>query len=518
MKKRRLPLGVQTFSEIAEDRLVYADKTGRIYDLVTDSGKFVFLARPRRFGKSLLCSTLAALFEGKRELFTGLAVDASDWEWKKHPVIRIDLSPAAYLSLGSRALENRLNTVLSMVEDKYAVQAAGGDISDRFFNLIKNLSHKSGEKVVVIIDEYDKPLLDTIAEKEIHETLKNELRGFYGVLKSSDEFLRFVFLTGVTKFSHVSIFSQLNNLKDISLNPNYCDLCGITQEELETCFEPEIERVIAENGLERREYIDKLRRFYNGYRFSRKDLTMYNPFGLLYHFDNHGDFETYWFATGTPTFLIKLIEAQRIDVLNIEKKEISAASFQKFDVENMNALAVLYQSGYLTISDYSGSGVYLLDYPNEEVRSAFAKSLLDYFYDISGDESAQNTAARALAEGNIDEAMNALRVIFASIPYGIQLRDEKYYHTIVHLVFRMLGLFCLSEVQTAAGRIDSLVETRNYVYCFEFKLNGSAEEALEQIDSKEYLLPCGGRGKQLFKVGVSFDYEKRNIKEWRVAP
>jgi hypothetical protein len=211
------------------------------------------------------------------------------------------------------------------------------------------------------------------------------------------------------------------------------------------------------------------------------------------------------------------MEAQRIDMLDIEKKEISAASFQKFDVENMNALAVLYQSGYLTITGYNGeSRVYLVDYPNEEVRSAFAKSLLDYFSGISGDEYAQNTAARALTEGNIDGAMDALRSIFASIPYGIQLRDEKYYHTIVHLVFRMLGLFCLSEVQTAAGRIDSLVETRKYVYCFEFKLHGSAAEALEQIDGREYLLPWGGSGKQLFKVGVSFDYEKWNIGEWLV--
>ncbi|MDR2796699.1 MAG: AAA family ATPase, partial [Spirochaetaceae bacterium] len=345
MKKRRLPIGVQTFSEISEDKLVYVDKTARIYDHVTDSGKFIFLARPRRFGKSLLCSTLAALFAGRRELFSGLAIDSLDWEWKKHPVIHIDLNPADYQGGGSRALQNRLNTVLTIVEKKYDVPAAGNDISDRFFNLIQNLAAKFNEKAAVIIDEYDKPLLDTINDREVHETLKNELRGFYGVLKSSDEHLRFALLTGVTKFSQVSIFSQLNNLKDISLNPAYCDICGITQAEMESCFEPEIERITSENGMDRREYLDKVKRFYNGYRFSEKDLTVYNPFGLLNHFDNNGRFETYWFATGTPMFLIKLMEAQKMDILTLEKNEISAADFQKFHVDNMNVIAVLYQSG-----------------------------------------------------------------------------------------------------------------------------------------------------------------------------
>jgi hypothetical protein len=287
---------------------------------------------------------------------------------------------------------------------------------------------------------------------------------------------------------------------------------------METCFAPEIERITNQNGLDRREYLDKAKRFYNGYRFSEKDLSVYNPFGLLNHFDNNGRFETNWFATGTPTFLIKLMEAQKMDILALEKNEISAADFQKFHVDNMNVTAVLYQSGYLTIKGYdSDSGVYTLEYPNEEIRSAFAKSLLDYFCSTPGDEFSQNTVAKALSDGDIDRAMNGLRAIFASIPYGIHLKDEKYYHTIVHLVFRMLGLFCLSEVQTAEGRIDTLVETRKRVYCFEFKLNGSAEEALAQIDGKEYLLPWQGSGKQLFKVGVSFDYEKRNIKEWRTA-
>jgi PAS domain-containing protein len=495
---------------------VYADKTGRIYDLVTDSGKFVFLARPRRFGKSLLCSTLAVLFEGRRELFTGLAIDSLDWEWKKHPVIHIDLNPANYLN-GAVELASAIRRSLRKAARKTGLQLSDDTISGQFGELIAESYHASNEKVAVIIDEYDKPLLDTINERDIHETLKNELRGFYGVLKSSDEYLRFVFLTGVTKFSQVSIFSQLNNLKDISLNPAYCDLCGITQEELETYLEPEIERITADNGLDRQAYIDRLKRFYNGYRFSEKDLTVYNPFGLLNHFDSNGKFDTYWFATGTPAFLIKLMEAQKIDMLDLEKKEIFFSELQRFDTENMDALPVLYQSGYLTITDYDGDdGIYTLDYPNEEVRAAFAESLLHHFLEDSGNKYSKSRIVEALSKGDPDRAMEALRTIFASIPYGIHLRDEKYYHTIVHLVFRMLGLFCLSEVQTAEGRIDTLVETGKYVYCFEFKLNGSAEEALAQIDSREYLLPWRGGGKRLFKAGVSFDYEKRNIKEWRI--
>jgi hypothetical protein len=517
MKKRLLPLGVQSFSKIREAECVYVDKTERIYRLVTAAMGPVFLSRPRRFGKSLLCSTLAALFEGRRELFVGLAIDSLDWDWKKRPVIHIDLNPANY-SNGTVELLSVVRRYLNAAAKKIGIQLSDDTISGQFEKLITESYDTLNEKVVVIIDEYDKPLLDTINDREIHEELKNMLRGFYGVLKSSDQFLHFVLLTGVTKFSQVSIFSQLNNLNDISLDPDYCDLCGITHKELETCFQPEIESIITENGLDRQEYIDKLKRFYNGYRFSKKDVTVYNPFGLLNHFNKHGDFETYWFATGTPTFLIKLMEEQKIDILTLEGNEISAADFQRFDVENMDALAVLYQSGYLTIKDYdNGSGVYSLAYPNEEVRSAFSKSLLDYFCSVPGGNYAQNTARKAFAHGDVETAMNALRTIFAAIPYGVHLKDERYYQTITHLVFRMLGLFSLSEVQTADGRIDTLVVTGKHVYCFEFKLNGSAEEALAQIDSKEYLLPWHGSGKKLVKVGVSFDYEKRNIKEWLVG-
>jgi hypothetical protein len=313
----------------------------------------------------------------------------------------------------------------------------------------------------------------------------------------------------------------LNNLTDISLNPGYYDICGITQAELERNFSEEITRVCERKGADRQAYLAEVKRFYNGYRFSERPETVYNPFGLLNHFYEQGKFNAYWFSTGTPAFLITLLEQQKIDILKLEKETVSGFDFQRFDVENMDAVPVLYQSGYLTFVDYDEElGEYALDYPNEEVRASFAEALLDYYvkkYE-TGIKPSALAIPKALLRGDADGALEALKPFFAAIPYGIQLKDEKYYQTVVYLVFRMLGLFCQSEVQTADGRIDCVVETKKYVYCFEFKLAGSAEEALAQIDRKEYLLPWRGSGKELIKVGVAFDREKRNIGEWKAVP
>jgi hypothetical protein len=517
--KRRLPLGIQDFVSIREEGFCYADKTARIHELLTGSGRLFFLSRPRRFGKSLLCSTLAAVFEGRRELFSGLAIDGLDWAWKKHPVIRIDLNPGRYEE-GVHYLDDRLNTVLFDAAETAEVPLEGETLESKFGNLIKNMYKRTGEKTAVIIDEYDKPLLSTIDNVELHQRMRIALKAFYAILKSYDQYLKFVFITGVTKFSQVSVFSELNSLTDISLSPNYYDICGFTQKELETEFYPEIDGILQNKQLAKDEYLDKLKNIYNGYRFSKKADTVYNPFGLLNHFNNNGEFATYWFSTGTPTFLIKLIEAQKIDILNIEKKSFTLSGLQKFNVDNMDAIAVLYQSGYLTIVDYNDTfGEYTLDYPNEEVRSAFANALLEHYVHAPSQEV--NALAvrlpKALAEGNIDGAMNELIPFLAAIPYDITIKQEKYYQTVIHLIFRMTGLYCLSEVKIASGRIDTLVEIGNYVYCFEFKLDGTAAEALRQIDTKEYLLPWQGKGKTLVKVGAAFDSEKRNIGEWKTA-
>ncbi|MDR3012904.1 MAG: ATP-binding protein [Chitinispirillales bacterium] len=522
--KRLLPIGIQDFTDIRERGFVYVDKTAHIHDWITGSGKSFFLSRPRRFGKSLLCSTLKAIFEGRRELFGEIAsrpaldINSLDWEWKKHPVIKIDLNPGNYVKNGLDTLSASISRQLKLVAEKHGIVLEDYDRANQFASLIQKLSDKTGERTVVIIDEYDKPLLDTINNSANHNDIRDELRGFYGVLKSSDEYLRFLLLTGVTKFSKVSVFSDLNHLGDLTLDPCYADICGITQEELERDFEPEIEKILKETGRDREEYMLKLREYYNGYRFSEKHLKVYNPFGLLNHFKKSGKYDPYWYETGSPNFLVKLITDQKINIADLSDMRVTLEEFCKYDVENMKAEPVLYQSGYLTITDYDEENEeFTLDYPNLEVRSSFAKSLLKQYLQAPDNISSAliSKLPKALRSGDIEEAINTIRQYMAGVPYDIIEETENYYRTVVHLTFNQLGLNCRSEVRTSNGRMDSLVEVKDFVYCFEFKLDKTADEALAQIDTKEYLLPWTRSGKKLFKVGVNFDSEKRNIGEWK---
>jgi len=520
---RLLPIGIQDFADIRERGFCYVDKTALVHRLISGSGKPFFLSRPRRFGKSLLCSTLEAVFRGRRELFgeiagfPALAIDSLEWGWEKHPVIRLDLNLGNY-NEGTDFLDITLNNALDNVADDYGLKLRGEYVNQQFVNLIRDMYKQSGKKVVVIIDEYDKPLLDTMTNGLLHKAMRDKLKGFYGILKPSDKYLKFVFLTGVTKFAHVSVFSDLNHLIDLTLDPRYADICGITHEELENVFEPEIESISKETGKKRGEYLEELRRFYNGYRFSERPLKVYNPFGLLNHFDKNGKFLSYWYDTGTPTFLVKLIIERKINIVELGNMRVGLEDFRKYDIENMGAAPLLYQSGYLTIADYDERrGRFTLDYPNDEVRSCFAGSLLKHYAPVpeSVSGSMSTRLLDALYDGEVDLAMGTLKGFFAAIPYDIVRESENYYQTAVHLIFTMLGLKCRSEVRIAHGRIDTLVETEDLVYCFEFKLDRTAEEALAQIDSREYLLPWEGSGKRLFKVGVSFDSEKRNIGEWK---
>jgi hypothetical protein len=522
--KRLLPIGIQDFPKIRERGFVYVDKTARIHELITGSGDSFFLSRPRRFGKSLLCSTLGAIFEGRRELFgemagrPALAINSLDWEWKKHPVIRIDLNAGDYANEGLDALRAVLSYQLKFEAEKQGVTLDDTNHANQFAGLIQKSCNKAGERAAVIIDEYDKPLLETINNPAAHEKIRSALKGFYGVLKSSDPYLRFLLLTGVTKFSQVSVFSDLNQLIDLTLSPCYADICGITQEEFERDFGPEVERVLGETGRSREKYMDNLKKYYNGYRFSQKPLKVYNPFGLLKHFNNGGEFNPYWYETGTPSFLVKLITEQKINITDLSKMQVGYREFCKYDVEHMRAEPVLYQSGYLTITDYNDDkNRYTLDFPNLEVRSCFSTSLIEQYLQVPADRSRALIfkLPDALEDGEIEEAVDAIRQCLASVPYDIIKETENYYQTAIHLVFTMLGLGCRSEVRIADGRIDTLVETKNFVYCFEFKLDKTADEALAQIDTKEYLLPWTGSGKKLFKVGVNFDSEKRNIGEWK---
>jgi len=515
--KRRLPIGIQDFVKIREGDYKYVDKTAQIHRLITSGEGAFFLSRPRRFGKSLLCSTLAAIFEGRRELFGGLAIDSLEWEWKKHPVIRIDLNPGNY-SEGTAVLDATLHDVLENAALNLGLNLRGQLAFSQLGNLIMDAHRKYGERVAVIIDEYDKPLVSTLDAGELHLEMRKALKGFYGSLKSADAHLKFVFLTGVSKFSKVSVFSDLNHLADLSLDSRYADLCGITQEELEQSFEPEIENVLQSAGKSREAYLVELRRFYNGYRFSENPIKVYNSFGLLNHFASDGKFLSYWYETGTPTFLINLIIEQRINIVDLCNLYVRLDDFHKYDIDNMEAVPLLYQTGYLTVSDYNEErSRFALGYPNEEVRASFAKSLIRQYMRVPMEKSRplSNKLIDALYDGDVDGAMEAVRAFLASIPYDIIGERENYYQTAVHLIFTMLGFNCRSEVRIAHGRVDTMVETKSFVYCFEFKLDGTADEALAQIDTKEYLLPWTTSGKKLFKIGVSFDPEKRNVGEWK---
>jgi hypothetical protein len=523
--RQLLPLGIQDFVDIRERGFVYVDKTARIHEWLTGSGKPFFLSRPRRFGKSLLCSTLAAIFEGRRELFgeiagrPALAINSLDWDWKKRPVIRIDLNAESYSVGGLDALYSILDVELQREARKHGVTLQPGNPTSQFKYLIEMACTNAGERVAVLIDEYDKPLLDTMSgDSTVYKNILGVLKGFYGVLKSYDEFLHFLLLTGITKFSKVSVFSELNHLDDLTLNPRYAGICGITQKELERNFGPEIEAILENTGKNREEYMGNLRNYYDGYRFSEKPLKVYNPFGLLHHFNQSGKFAPYWYETGTPTFLVRLITEQKINILNLTDMQVGPEEFRIFDAENMLAEPVLYQSGYLTITDYDDElDMYTLDFPNNEVRTSFAKSLIDHYLQPSNETAGRLNVKllQAMAKGDIEETINALRRFLAAIPYDIIEKTENYYRTAIHLIFNILGLNCRSEVHTSNGRMDSLVELKNFVYCFEFKLDKTADEALAQIDTKEYLLPWTGSGKKLFKIGVNFDSEKRNIGEWK---
>jgi len=521
--QRILPVGVQDFLKIRERGFVYVDKTARIHELLTGSSETFFLSRPRRFGKSLLCSTLGAIFEGRRELFgeivgrPALAINDLDWEWKRHPVIRIDLNAGNY-SNGTKTLLSTLYAGMRSIAEKYEVTLDRTDSpAGQLMYLIEKVCRKTGEKAVVIIDEYDKPLTSTLDKQDVHIELRDELKGFYDALKSCDTHLRFLFLTGVSKFSQVSIFSALNQLSDLTLDPRYADICGLTQEELEANFGPEIDRVLESTGRNREEYIDKMRRFYNGYRFSKNQLTVYNPFGILTHFNQNGDFRPYWYRSGTPTLLTDLINSQNIDITNLNNMQVGYDDFDAFDIEEMEPAPLLYQTGYLTITDYDEKEeCFTLDYPNIEVRSAFAKSLATRCLKTPSNWSYSSCKKlmAALNGGDVDAVMEAVKLFMAKIPYDLFQKRENFFQSVVYVMFAMLGLDCRTEERIATGRVDMVVETRGFVYCFEFKLDGTAEAALAQIDTKEYAIPWMGRGKKVFKVGVNFDFEKKNVGEW----
>ena len=509
---RKLPIGIQAFEDIRNDGYLYVDKTALMWT-IANIGKPFFLSRPRRFGKSLLISTFEAYFKGRRELFTGFAVEELKKKWEEHPVLHLDLNARKYTTPAD--LDAILNQHLERWEAVYGEEKRDRASEERFAYVIRRASEQTGKGVVVLVDEYDKPLLQAIQNEPLLESYRSTLKAFYGVLKSADRYLRFAFLTGVTKFSQVSVFSDLNQLNDISMDYAYNSLCGITKEELSSNFVPEIKNLGEFLGLTFEEIVDRLEKQYDGYHFC-EDTTvgLFNPFSVLNALQKL-KLGNYWFQTGTPTYLVDLLKQSDYDLrLLINGIETTNSAFSEYRAEANNPLPMIYQSGYLTIKHYDKEvDLYTLKFPNDEVCYGFLNFLVPYYTNVSDDETGFHIAKfiRELRSGDIEAFMERLKVFFAGMPYELSENTERHYQAIFYVVFTLMGQFVETEVRSARGRADAVVKTKDFIFVFEFKLNGTAEEALKQIDEKGYLIPYTLDGRKLVKVGVNFSKEKRNI-------
>lgn len=514
---RKMPIGIQSFEDLRRNNYVYVDKTEIMYRLVT-MGKPYFLSRPRRFGKSLLISTLEAYFLGKKELFEGLAIEKLEQDWLTYPVLHLDLNARKYDK--PEDLEAMLNQHLEIWEAIYGKDKRDRSPEERFANVIRNARLQTGRQVVVLIDEYDKPLLQALGNDTLLNEYRSTLKAFYGVLKSADPFLKFVFLTGVTKFAQVSVFSDLNQLKDISMHPDYITVCGITQKELTNNFTPELKRIADTNRLTEKEAISLMTRKYDGYHFNGDAVGIFNPFSVLNALDSM-EFDYFWFQTGTPTFLVEILKKSEYDLRKlIDGLETQASAFTEYRVDANNPVPLIYQSGYLTIKGYDREfQLYKLGFPNEEVRYGFLNFIAPFYSSITDDDKGFYIGkfVQELRTGNVDAFLTRLRAFFADFPYELNARTERHYQVVFYIVFKLMGQFCDAEVRSARGRADAVVKTKDYIYVFEFKLDGSPREALEQIDNKGYLIPYTADGRELVKVGVSFNAEERNIGEWEIS-
>ena len=509
------PVGIQSFEEIREGGYCYVDKTDLIYQLVK-TGKYYFLSRPRRFGKSLLISTLEAYFLGKKELFKGLAMEELEKDWTTHPILHLDLNTQKYNT--PEALNNVLEENLNYWESLYGASESEIGVARRFNGIIRRAAEKTGQKVVVLVDEYDKPMLQAIGNEPLLTDYRNTLKAFYGALKSNDNYLRFALLTGVTKFSKVSVFSDLNNLMDISLSNRFANICGITENELYRNLEEDIRLLAEANGMNETEARQTLKEWYDGYHFAENTEDIYNPFSLLNTLAEM-KFGSYWFETGTPTFLVELLQRSKYDLHRLTEEMATADSLGGIDTMETNPVPILYQSGYLTIKGFDKEfRTYELGFPNKEVEEGFTKFLLPNYASLSsGNPSFEiSSFVREVRGGNIDAFMRRLQSFFADTPYELARDLERHYQNVLFIVFKLLGFYTQAEYHTSNGRIDMVVKTDRYIYVMEFKLDGTAEEAILQINEKGYAAPFASDGRTLYKIGVNFSNAIRGIEGWIV--
>jgi len=509
------PIGIQSFEEIRSGGYVYVDKTALIYRL-TSTGKYYFLSRPRRFGKSLLVSTMEAYFSGRKELFEGLAMESLEKDWTEYPVLHLDLTGSSYTDISQ--LKISLGQHLRKWESLYDVTPVSEDLSSRFKDVIDAAYQKTGQKVVILIDEYEKPIIDNIDNPELMEQFRRELQGFYSVIKGKDNAIRFAFLTGVTKLGKMSIFSGLNNLNDISMDARYSDICGVSEQELKSYFSESVKTLAEMNGLSEEDCYKKLASMYDGYHFCEDSIGVYNPFSLLNTF-NSGKFRMYWFETGTPTFLVRYLKQGNYNLDNISKNDVAVETLTGANYVSPAPITLMYQAGYLTIKDYDQRfNTYNLDYPNEEVKSGFLNSLSHlYAPALAGGELSVYQFIRDIEKGDIESFMNRLTAFFAGNSYMIQGDLELYFQNVMSIMLKMMGLYVKTEYQTSNGRIDIVFDTDKYVYIIELKRDESAETALKQIEKKGYDKPFLASGKQIIKLGINFSSETKTIDGWAEA-
>lgn len=506
----KYPIGIQDFESLRKDGYLYVDKTRSIRNLV-ENGKYYFLSRPRRFGKSLLLSTLKAYFEGKRELFKGLAIDSDDVKWETHPVLRFDLNAENYEA--KESLETLLIKQLSVYEEQYGRMEYDMTIAQRFDSLIRNASEKTGKRVVILVDEYDKPMLQAIGNDKLQEEYRNILKAFYGTLKTMDGCIEFAFITGVTKFGKISVFSDLNHLSDISMIDSYYDICGITDEELHSYFKEGIAELSTAHKITEEKCFSILKERYDGYHFTEDTPGLYNPFSLLktIHFKKFG---SYWFETGTPSYLVKLLQLHDYNLEKMTKIQTSAQVLDSIDASSTNPIPVIYQSGYLTIKGYNPRfRMFTLGFPNKEVEEGFMDYLVPFYTKFDAVESPFQIQSfvEDVENGRTEQFVKRLKSFFADTPYELVKDLENHYQNVLFIISKLLGFYTRAEYRTSEGRIDMIIQTSRYCYVLEFKLDGTAEEALQQIQDKNYTLPFEMNGQQIIRIGMNFSSVTRNI-------
>ncbi len=515
MSNKIYPIGIQNFEKIRNDGYFYVDKTALMYQMVK-TGSYYFLSRPRRFGKSLLISTLEAYFQGKKDLFEGLAIEKLEKDWIKYPILHLDLNIEKYDT--QESLDKILNDNLEYWESQYGSRPSETSFSLRFAGIIQRACEKTGQRVVILVDEYDKPMLQAIGNEELQKQFRDTLKPFYGALKTKDGCIKFALLTGVTKFGKVSVFSDLNNLDDISMWNEYIEICGVSEREIHENLETELHEFAAARGITYDKLCEELRECYDGYHFTHNSIGMYNPFSLLNAFKRK-EFGSYWFETGTPTYLVKLLKKHHYDLERMAHEETDAQVLNSIDSESTNPIPVIYQSGYLTIKGYDERfGMYRLGFPNREVEEGFIRFLLPFYANVNKVESPFEIQkfVREVESGDYNSFFRRLQSFFADTTYEVIRDQELHYENVLFIVFKLVGFYVNVEYHTNEGRIDLVLQTDKFIYIMEFKLNGTAEDALQQINDKHYALPFEMDGRKLFKIGVNFSAETRNIEKWIV--